>query len=177
MPRIRLLAGVVWLIQNAASSASIEPDGLRSGVWTVGETVAVPPVGRVVDVVVVEEVVVDDVVVEEVVVDEVVVELVLEVVVLELSGAVELEEDEEDEDEDDDDEVVVPPPPEEAGKSATASSATPPEVEKSPTAASVVPSLSRASIPAMPFVVGWKSGSSAPSVAAAAIRRSLVSPL
>ena len=87
-------------------------------------------------------------------------------VVLELSGTDELEEVEEldvvDEDELDDDEDVVPPPPPTAGNSATPDSGTPPEVVKSPTAASFEPSLSRASIPATPFVIGRKSGSRSP---------------
>ena len=55
------------------------PEGLRSGVCTLGETVFVPPVGNVVEVVV--EVVVEDV---EVVVDEDVLEVVEDEVVLEL---------------------------------------------------------------------------------------------
>src|SRR4051794_12207133 len=127
VPRMTALAALP-LFQTAASSASMVPEGLRSGVCTVGETVFVPPVGSVVDVVVevVEvEVVVDDVVVEEVV-DEVVeeVELVDEVVV-----------DDVDDDVDEDellDDVVVPPPPA-AGNNPTPFSGVPPLVEKSPT--------------------------------------------
>ena len=113
-------------------------------------------------------VVVDEVVVLNVVVDELVVE---DAAVVEDELLLELDELELDEDD-----VVVPPPPA-AGNRPTPLSEIPPLVVKSPTAARFEPSVSTSVIPATPFVVGRKSGSSTPSLAFAAIIRSDVFPL